>query len=111
MRYRLAAGLLLVCLIPANICQGAAEKGILNGDTKIEKRTKGNVKIKPKKGRLKKTPKGRKRRKGIAKVSMPIQVAVVKGRDGIKQEVYESWEKEMTEDAAKAARRQPFETF
>ena len=69
------------------------------------------------KGRLKKTPKGRKRRKGIAKVikveivSMPIQVAVVKGRDGIKQEVYESWEKEMTEDAAKAARRQPFETF
>ncbi|MEI3301201.1 MAG: hypothetical protein V8R67_11295 [Eubacterium sp.] len=44
-------------------------------------------------------------------VSMPIQVAVVKGRDGIKQEVYESWEKEMTEDAAKAARRQPFETF
>ena len=68
MRYRLAAGLLLVCLIPANICQGAAEKGILNGDTKIEKRTKGNVKIKPKKGRLKKTPKGRKRRKGIAKV-------------------------------------------
>ena len=103
MRYRLAAGLLLVCLIPANICQGAAEKGILNGDTK--------------KGRLKKTPKGRKRRKGIAKVikveivSMPIQVAVVKGRDGIKQEVYESWEKEMTEDAAKAARRQPFETF
>ena len=117
MRYRLAAGLLLVCLILANICQGAAEKGILNGDTKIEKRTKGNVKIKPKKGRLKKTPKGRKHRKGIAKVikveivSMPIQVAVVKGRDGIKQEVYESWEKEMTEDAAKAARRQPFETF
>ena len=117
MRYRLAAGLLLVCLIPANICQGAAGKGILNGDTKIEKRTKGNVKIKPKKGRLKKTPKGRKRRKGIAKVikveivSMPIQVAVVKGRDGIKQEVYESLEKEMTEDAAKAARRQPFETF
>ena len=106
MRYRLAAGLLLVCLIPANICQGAAGK-----------RTKGNVKIKPKKGRLKKTPKGRKRRKGITKVikveivSMPIQVAVVKGRDGIKQEVYESWEKEMTEDAAKAARRQPFETF
>ena len=39
------------------------------------------------------------------------RVAVVKGRDGIKQEVYESWEKEMTEDAAKAARRQPFETF
>ena len=111
MRYRLAAGLLLVCLIPANICQGAAGKGMLNGDTKIEKRTKA------KKGRLKKTPKGRKHRKGVAKVikveiaSMPIQVAVVKGGDGIKQEVYESWEKEMTENAAKAARRQPFETF
>ena len=109
MRYRLAAGLLLVCLIPANICQGAAGKGILNGDTKIEKRTKGNVKLKPKKGRLKKTPKGKVIKVEI--VSMPIQVAVVKGRDGIKQEVYESWEKEMTEDAAKAARRQPFETF
>ena len=109
MRYRLAAGLLLVCLIPANICQGAAGKGILNGDTKIEKRTKGNVKLKPKKGRLKKTPKAKVIKVEI--VSMPIQVAVVKGRDGIKQEVYESWEKEMTEDAAKAARRQPFETF
>ena len=64
MRYRLAAGLLLVCLIPANICQGVAEKGILNGDTKIEKRTKGNVKIKPKKGRLKKRQKGESAEKG-----------------------------------------------
>ncbi|CDD34546.1 unknown [Roseburia sp. CAG:309] len=119
LKFRLAAELLLVCLIPANVCQGMTAKGILDGDTKIEKGTKGNVKIRPKKGkgRLKKTPKGKKSRKGIAKVikveiaSMPIQVAVVKGRDGIKQEVYESWEKEIPENAAKAARRQPFETF
>lgn len=119
LKFRLAAELLFVCLIPANVCQGMTAKGILDGDTKIEKGTKGNVKIRPKKGkgRLKKTPKGKKSRKGIAKVikveiaSMPIQVAVVKGRDGIKQEVYESWEKEIPENAAKAARRQPFETF
>lgn len=122
LRFRLAAELLLVCLIPANVCQGMTAKGILDGDTKIEKGTKGNVKIRPKKGkgRLKKTPKGKKSRKGTVKKKMKVESVSVltqmkmakgKGRDGIKQEVYESWEKEIPENAAKAARRQPFETF
>lgn len=120
LRFRLAAELLLVCLIPANVCQGMTAKGILDGDTKIEKGTKGNVKIRPKKGRLKKTPKGKKSRKGTVKKKMKVesvsvltqmQMAKGKGRDGIKEEVYESWEKEIREDAAKAARRQPLYPF
>lgn len=120
MRFRLAAWLLLVCLIPANVCQGMTVKGILDGDTKIEKGTKGSVKIKPKKGRLKKTPKGKKSRKGTAKKKIKVEMASVlsqnpmakgKGRDGIKEEVYENREKEIPEDAAKAARRQPLVIF
>lgn len=102
MKYRLAAGLLILCLIPANICQGAGRKGILDGDTMIEKRIKGSAKIKPKKERLKKTPKGKNCRKGIAKkkikvenASLYVQVARKKGRDGIKEEVFENWEKEI----------------
>ena len=102
MRCRLAAGLLLVCLIPANICQGAAGKGILNGDTKIEKRTKGNVKIKPKKGGIRKTPKLLKHKKGMMKkgkkvecISGKVRLVSGKGVDGIKKEVYERWEKTM----------------
>ena len=40
MRYRLAAGLLLVCLIPANICQGEAKERQIEKNAKREKAQK-----------------------------------------------------------------------
>ena len=67
MKYRLAAGILCACLIPVNVCVGAAGKGMLDSDTKVIHTTKGNMKIKPKKGGIKKTPKLLKHKKGMIK--------------------------------------------
>ena len=102
MKYRLAAGIPCVCLIPANVCVGAAGKGMLDGDTKIIRIKKGNMKIKPKKGGIKKTPKLLKHKKGMMKkgkkvecISGKVRLVSGKGVDGIKKEVYERWEKTM----------------
>ncbi|HBZ64693.1 MAG TPA: hypothetical protein DEO89_08915 [Lachnospiraceae bacterium] len=102
MKYRLAAGILCACLIPANVCVGAAGKGMLDGDTKIIGTKKGNMKIRPKKGGIKKTPKLLKHKKGMIKkgkkvegISGKVCLKSGKGVDGIKKEVYERWEKSM----------------
>ena len=102
MKYRFAVGILCACLIPANVCVGAAGKGMLDGDTKIIRTNKGNMKIKPKKGRIKETSKQLKHKKGMIKkgkkvecISGKVCLKRGKGLDGIKKEVYERWEKSM----------------
>ncbi|MGN1206351.1 MAG: hypothetical protein ACI4SQ_05115 [Eubacterium sp.] len=102
MKYQFAVGVLLIGLIPANVCYGAAGKRISDGDTKIQFTKKGNVEIRPKKGRIKKTPKILKYKKGMSKkykkvecISMKVGLEGRKGADGIKKEVYERWEKQM----------------